>query len=55
MLRWAYEDAGVDPADVDFVEAHGVGSPSLDPIEFGALGEVLGKGRPRTGPAWSAR
>ncbi|MFF8595029.1 beta-ketoacyl synthase N-terminal-like domain-containing protein [Streptomyces sp. NPDC015220] len=50
VLRWAYEDAGVDPADVDYVEAHGSGSPALDPLELRALGEVLGKGRPADRP-----
>jgi acyl transferase domain-containing protein len=49
-LRWAYEDAGVAPADVDYVEAHGVGSPTLDPLEISALGEVLGEGRPSDRP-----
>ncbi len=44
-LRWAYEDAGVDPADVDFVEAHGTGTPLIDPLEFAAFGEVFGPGR----------
>jgi acyl transferase domain-containing protein len=50
MLRWAYQDAGVDPADVDFVEAHGNGTPAMDPIEFAGLAEVLGKGRPGDRP-----
>ncbi|QNP68415.1 polyketide synthase [Streptomyces roseirectus] len=50
VLRWAYEDAGVDPADVDYVEAHGSGSPALDPLELTALGEVLGAGRPADRP-----
>ncbi len=50
VLRWAYEDAGVDPADVDYVEAHGSGSPALDPLELTALGEVLGRGRPADRP-----
>ncbi|EST38761.1 hypothetical protein N566_05625 [Streptomycetaceae bacterium MP113-05] len=50
VLRWAYEDAGVAPADIDFVEAHGTGSPTLDPLELGALGEVLGEGRPSGRP-----
>ncbi|MFD2417274.1 type I polyketide synthase [Amycolatopsis pigmentata] len=45
MLRWAYENAGVDPADVDFIEAHGTGTPMIDPVEFAGLGEVLGAGR----------
>jgi acyl transferase domain-containing protein len=50
VLRWAYEDAGIDPVDVDFVEAHGSGSPALDPLELTALGEVLGAGRPADRP-----
>ncbi|WP_234313577.1 beta-ketoacyl synthase N-terminal-like domain-containing protein [Streptomyces sp. NBRC 109706] len=50
VLRWAHEDAGIAPADVDFVEAHGSGSPTLDPIEITALGQVLGEGRPADRP-----
>ncbi len=50
VLRWAYEDAGISPADVDFVEAHGTGSPTLDPLEFRALGEVLAEDRPSGRP-----
>lgn len=50
VLRWAYEDAGIDPADVDYVEAHGSGSPALDPLELRALGEVCGAGRPADRP-----
>lgn len=52
VLRWAYEDAGVPPSDVDFVEAHGTGSPMLDPLEFTALGTVLGEGRPAERPCY---
>jgi acyl transferase domain-containing protein len=50
VLRWAYEDAGVAPAEVDFVEAHGTGSPAHDPVELNALGQVLGDGRPSDRP-----
>ncbi|MFI0897923.1 beta-ketoacyl synthase N-terminal-like domain-containing protein [Streptomyces sp. NPDC020983] len=50
VLRWAYEDAGIAPCDVDFVEAHGSGSPALDPLELTALGQVLGEGRPPERP-----
>ncbi|ADD40862.1 type I polyketide synthase [Stackebrandtia nassauensis] len=45
ILRWAYEDAGVKPSEVDFIEAHGSGSPQLDPLELTALAQVLGEGR----------
>nr|WP_247198975.1 type I polyketide synthase [Streptomyces sp. LBUM 1477] len=33
------------PAHMDHVEAHGTGTPLGDPIEAGALGAVLGRGR----------
>ncbi|MEU4806913.1 beta-ketoacyl synthase N-terminal-like domain-containing protein [Actinosynnema sp. NPDC023587] len=45
-LRLAYEDAGVEPAQVSFVETHGVGTPAGDPVEITALASVLGPGRP---------
>jgi acyl transferase domain-containing protein len=52
MLRWAYRDAGVDPAEVDFIEAHGNGTPTMDPIEFAALDAVLGPNRPAERPCF---
>lgn len=45
MLRQAYRDAGIRPRDVDYMEAHGTGTPVGDPIESEALGRVLGEGR----------
>ncbi|QXV57741.1 type I polyketide synthase [Amycolatopsis sp. TNS106] len=45
LLRDAYAAAGVEPSCVDYVEAHGTGTEVGDPIEAGALGEVLGAGR----------
>ncbi|WP_128374608.1 type I polyketide synthase [Streptomyces cavernae] len=38
-------EAHTDPATVDYVEAHGTGTALGDPIEAGALGAVLGRGR----------
>jgi acyl transferase domain-containing protein len=52
MLRWAYRDAGVDPATVDFIEAHGNGTPTMDPIEFAALDTVLSTNRPAERPCF---
>ncbi len=50
VLRAAYAAAGISPGQADYVEAHGTGTPLGDPIEAGALGEVLGAGRPAGRP-----
>lgn len=52
LLREAYRQAGVDPADVQYIEAHGTGTPVGDPIEAAALGAVLGKGRAAGKRCW---
>ncbi|NLU72120.1 polyketide synthase [Streptomyces sp. HNM0575] len=52
VLKWAYEDAGVAPSEVDFVEAHGSGAPNLDQAELEALGRVVGEGRPADRPCY---
>src|SRR5206468_3656102 len=51
VLRAAFRDAGVRPADIDAVEAHGTGTALGDPIEALALGSVLADGRPADRPA----
>jgi 8-amino-7-oxononanoate synthase len=45
-LRRAYDDAGVDPATVGFVECHGTATPAGDAVELAALREVLGQDTP---------
>jgi acyl transferase domain-containing protein/NADPH:quinone reductase-like Zn-dependent oxidoreductase len=50
VLREAYERAGVDPTDVQYVELHGTGTRVGDPIEAAALGAVLGADRPAGSP-----
>jgi len=52
MLRWAYENAGMEPSEVDFVEAHGTGTQMIDPVEFAGLAEVLGPGRETERPCF---
>ncbi|HEX6969188.1 MAG TPA: SDR family NAD(P)-dependent oxidoreductase [Micromonosporaceae bacterium] len=46
VLAAALADAGVSPADVSYLEAHGTGTALGDPVEMGAAWEVLGAGRP---------
>ncbi|MFI5883475.1 SDR family NAD(P)-dependent oxidoreductase [Streptomyces sp. NPDC051554] len=41
LLRDALADAGTAPDEVDYLEAHGTGTPLGDPIEVRALGAVL--------------
>ena len=47
MLVQAYQEAGFDPGQVTYMEAHGTGTPVGDPIEANALGAVLSNGRPQ--------
>lgn len=41
VLRTARDLAGVDPADIGYLEAHGTATPLGDPIEFAALTEAF--------------
>ncbi|GAA4532067.1 beta-ketoacyl synthase N-terminal-like domain-containing protein [Amycolatopsis samaneae] len=50
LLRAACAASGIEPSEVDYVEAHGTGTLLGDPIEAGALGAVLGEGRPADRP-----
>ncbi|MZQ80587.1 SDR family NAD(P)-dependent oxidoreductase [Paenibacillus sp. 5J-6] len=46
LLRQAYSRAGIEPREVQYMEAHGTGTPVGDPIEVNALGKVLSTDRP---------
>jgi acyl transferase domain-containing protein/NADPH:quinone reductase-like Zn-dependent oxidoreductase/aryl carrier-like protein len=50
LLRQAYQNASVDPAAVQYIEAHGTGTLVGDPIEARALGRVLSANRPANRP-----
>lgn len=45
MLRDALANARIAASDVDYIEAHGTGTPVGDPIEADALGAVFSEGR----------
>lgn len=45
VIEDALSHAGVDPAEVDYLEAHGAGSALGDPIEVQAAAAVYGRGR----------
>lgn len=49
-IRRALHVAGLTPADVDYVEAHGTATPLGDPIEVHAMSEVFTPGRERNRP-----
>ena len=50
LLMNAYADAGIEPWEIDYIEAHGTGTAVGDPIETRALGDALGQHRPRNHP-----
>ncbi|KAL6704644.1 hypothetical protein ACN47E_008041 [Coniothyrium glycines] len=43
LMRGVYANAGLDPAQTAYVELHGTGTPTGDPIETGAVADVFGK------------
>jgi myxalamid-type polyketide synthase MxaB len=47
VVRSALRNAGVDPAEIAYLEAHGTGTAVGDPIELNALGAVFAERRER--------
>lgn len=55
LMRNVLAQSGLGPADVDFIEAHGTGTPVGDPVEAAAIGLVYGQGRERCMPVSSVK
>ncbi|MFF7240915.1 SDR family NAD(P)-dependent oxidoreductase [Streptomyces collinus] len=49
VIRQALHRAGVDPATVSYLEAHGTGTALGDPVEISALSQVFATGGTRLG------
>ena len=50
VIQAALARAGMQPQDVDYLEAHGTGTPVGDPIEANAAASAYGPGRPADRP-----
>ena len=55
LMRDVLAKSGLAADDVDFIEAHGTGTPVGDPIETAAIGAVYGKGRSKPLPISSIK
>ncbi|MCJ1307874.1 hypothetical protein MMC25_001522 [Agyrium rufum] len=42
LMKKAYSDANLNPMDTGYVECHGTGTPTGDPIECSAVGNIFG-------------
>jgi acyl transferase domain-containing protein len=52
VIRQALLNAGVQPAEISYIEAHGTGTSLGDPIEVNSLKTVLKQGRSQDSPCW---
>lgn len=55
LMRDVLAKSGLAADDVDFIEAHGTGTPVGDPIETAAIGAVYGQGRSKPLPISSVK
>lgn len=52
VIQKALQQAGVQPSEISYLEAHGTGTSLGDPIEVRSLQAVLGQGRTADQPCW---
>lgn len=50
LIKQTLEKAGISPNEIDYIEAHGTGTPLGDPIEAQSLGTVIGNAAHRDHP-----
>ncbi len=50
LLRSVYKRANIKASNVDYIEAHGTGTPVGDPIEAAAIGQAIGMQRDSSSP-----
>ena len=55
LMRSVLEQSGLRVDDIDFIEAHGTGTPVGDPVEVDSIGRVFGRGRRRPVPISSVK
>lgn len=52
VYRAALADAGIEPAEVGYIEAHGTGTGLGDPVEAASIQAVYGQNRTGNNPLW---
>lgn len=55
LMRAVLERSGINPADIDYIEAHGTGTAVGDPVEAAAVGAVYGQDRTSPLPVGSVK
>lgn len=45
LMKQVYKNSGINIGDIEYIEAHGTGTPVGDPIEFGAINTVMSENR----------